>query len=250
MSNGRDVLPSKLGEMLRTSCFSVGRLVLSGRYCRMRCVAFTLQPARQSKGSARRRVRRVSGIGSVGHPIGQRAVTGRQTAATQWLRTTSPTPRTLSVVLRYELTAYPFAAPGLHKQMGDLLSLDRTRRSPLLKGPYVSLSRPFRDRAQVLSLVEEGLLLLPRQESQGLRNEDGYLTLVYNMARTLIEEAGRSRSDADTGQNLSDLADPALTLHRIPDDERGWSRPFEGLLKADAPGLSESLKMIDRPAFR
>ncbi len=60
--------------------------------------------------------------------------------------------------LRYQLTAYPFADPGLHKQMRDLLSLDRTRRSPLLKGPYVSLSRPFRDGGSVSSLVEEGLL--------------------------------------------------------------------------------------------
>ena len=60
--------------------------------------------------------------------------------------------------LRYQLTAYPFTDPGLHKQMRDLLSLDRTRRSPLLKGPYVSLSRPFRDGGSVSSLVEEGLL--------------------------------------------------------------------------------------------
>ena len=60
--------------------------------------------------------------------------------------------------LRYQLTAYPFADPGLHRQMRDLLSLDQTRRSPLLKGPYVSLSRPFRDGSSVESLVAEGLL--------------------------------------------------------------------------------------------
>ena len=60
--------------------------------------------------------------------------------------------------LRYQLTAYPFADPELHRQMRDLLSLDRTRRSPLLKGPYVSLSRPFRDGAPVSALADEGLL--------------------------------------------------------------------------------------------
>ena len=60
--------------------------------------------------------------------------------------------------LRYQLTAYPFADPGLHKPMRELLSLDQTRRSPLLKGPYVSLSRPFRDGSAVESLVAEGLL--------------------------------------------------------------------------------------------
>ena len=59
--------------------------------------------------------------------------------------------------LRYQLTAYPFADPRLHSQMRRLLSLDETRRSPLLKGPYVSLSRPFRQGAAVQSLVDEGI---------------------------------------------------------------------------------------------
>ncbi len=45
--------------------------------------------------------------------------------------------------LRYQLTAYPSPTAGLHAQMRQLLSLDETRRTPLLKGPYVSLSRPF-----------------------------------------------------------------------------------------------------------
>ena len=60
--------------------------------------------------------------------------------------------------LRYQLTAYPFADTRLHAQMRELLSLDETRRSPLLKGPYVSLSRPFRQGAAVDTLVREGLL--------------------------------------------------------------------------------------------
>ena len=59
--------------------------------------------------------------------------------------------------LRYQLTAYPFADPRLHKQMRELLSLDETRRSPLLKGPYVNLSRPFREGASVEALVAEGV---------------------------------------------------------------------------------------------
>ena len=60
--------------------------------------------------------------------------------------------------LRYQLTAYPFADPRLHAQMRALLSLDRTRRSPLLKGPYVSLSRPFRQGAPIDALIAENLL--------------------------------------------------------------------------------------------
>ena len=60
--------------------------------------------------------------------------------------------------LRYQLTAYPFADPRLHAQMRELLSLDRTRRSPLLKGPYLSLSRPFRQGAPIDALIAGNLL--------------------------------------------------------------------------------------------
>jgi len=60
--------------------------------------------------------------------------------------------------LRYQLTAYPFADARLHEQMRRLLALDETRRSPLLRGPYLSLSRPFRQGAAVEVLVAEGVL--------------------------------------------------------------------------------------------
>ena len=68
------------------------------------------------------------------------------------------TERIVKSFLRYQLTAYPFSDPRLHAQMRELLSLNETRRSPLLKGPYVSLSRPFREGATVEALVAEGLL--------------------------------------------------------------------------------------------
>ena len=60
--------------------------------------------------------------------------------------------------LRYQLTAYPFSDPHLLAQMRGLLSLDHTRASPLLRGPYVSLSRPFRAGAPVQQLIDEGLI--------------------------------------------------------------------------------------------
>ena len=59
--------------------------------------------------------------------------------------------------LRYQLTAYAFADEGLHAQMRRLLSLDETRHSPLMRGPYVSLSRPFREGVSVDHLIHEGL---------------------------------------------------------------------------------------------
>lgn len=60
--------------------------------------------------------------------------------------------------LRYQITAYPFADARLHAQMRDLLSLEQTRRTPLLQGPYVSLSRSFRSGATVKSFADEGVL--------------------------------------------------------------------------------------------
>ncbi len=59
--------------------------------------------------------------------------------------------------LRYQLTTYPFADEQLHAQMRRLLSLDETRESPLMKGPYLSLSRPFRQGAAVADLIRDGV---------------------------------------------------------------------------------------------
>jgi ATP-dependent helicase YprA (DUF1998 family) len=60
--------------------------------------------------------------------------------------------------LRYQLTAYAFADARLRDQMRRLLSLEETRRTPLLKGPYISLSRAFRMGASVPELVTAGVL--------------------------------------------------------------------------------------------
>ena len=85
---------------------------------------------------------------------------------------------------------------------------------------------------------------------KGLLYEAGYPVLVYEVASALIEQAGQDRSGSAALRNLSDLADLALTLHRIPDTKEHGLDLFERLLEADAPGLSESLRLIDRPAFR
>lgn len=60
--------------------------------------------------------------------------------------------------LKYQLSAYPFADPELHDQMRQQLSLDEVRRSPLLRGPYISLSRGFRQGAAVQQLIADGVL--------------------------------------------------------------------------------------------
>jgi Lhr-like helicase len=60
--------------------------------------------------------------------------------------------------LRYQLTTYPFADRRLNDQMRKLLSLEETRDTPLLKGPYISLSRAFASGATVDQLVKEKVL--------------------------------------------------------------------------------------------
>ena len=84
------------------------------------------------------------------------------------------------------------------------------------------------------------------ESMKGLLYEEGYSVLVYDVARTLIEQA----SESEAVQSLSLLADLALTLHRIPETRERGLDLFESLLSADVPGLSECLRTIDRPAFR
>ncbi|WP_210437038.1 DEAD/DEAH box helicase [Oxynema aestuarii] len=68
------------------------------------------------------------------------------------------TEKIVSDFLKYQLTAYPFADSHLYEQMRGLLNLEKTRHTPLFKGPYISLSRSFREGAKISTLVKEGLL--------------------------------------------------------------------------------------------
>jgi ATP-dependent helicase YprA (DUF1998 family) len=60
--------------------------------------------------------------------------------------------------LRYQLTTYPFSDERLHNQMRRLLNLEETRNTPLLRGPFVSLSQSFQRGAKFEDLIQEGLL--------------------------------------------------------------------------------------------
>ena len=68
------------------------------------------------------------------------------------------TEKIISSFLKYQLTTYPLADPDLNQQMRTLLSLAQTRQSPLLKGPYISLSRSFRQGSKLQDLIAEGVL--------------------------------------------------------------------------------------------
>ena len=102
------------------------------------------------------------------------------------------TEKVLQSFLRYQLRAYPFADPRLHGQMRELLSLDEARQSPLLRGPFVSLSRPFRGGAAVTDLAAEGLLhphleqRIPRAVSRLYRHQEEAIRAVAAGRSTLV----------------------------------------------------------------
>ncbi|MBK7923174.1 MAG: DEAD/DEAH box helicase [Gemmatimonadetes bacterium] len=100
------------------------------------------------------------------------------------------TDKVIGDFLRYQYSTYPFSDLRLQAQMRSLLRLDEPTQSPLLKGPYVSLSRTFRPGAALHDLVAEGLLhphmenLVPHPRLFGHQEEairailDGHSTLV------------------------------------------------------------------------
>ena len=67
------------------------------------------------------------------------------------------TERVVDDFLHYQLTTYPLADPSLYAQLRALLRLEETRDTPLRKGPFVSLSRPFRQGAAVADLIADGV---------------------------------------------------------------------------------------------
>ena len=64
----------------------------------------------------------------------------------------------ISDFLRYQLTTFSFSYDELQEQLKKLLSLKETRKSPLMKGPFISLSSNFRSGAHIEELIQEGLL--------------------------------------------------------------------------------------------
>jgi ATP-dependent helicase YprA (DUF1998 family)/SOS-response transcriptional repressor LexA len=59
---------------------------------------------------------------------------------------------------RYQLTAFPLADPELAAQARELLGEGGFDQSPLVKGPFLSLSRAFKQGAEFASLVDEGVI--------------------------------------------------------------------------------------------
>ena len=58
--------------------------------------------------------------------------------------------------LNYQLTAFPFTDEDLNNQAKELLK-GKFGNSPMIKGPYISLSKSFLEGESISSLVENGI---------------------------------------------------------------------------------------------
>lgn len=94
--------------------------------------------------------------------------------------------------LRYQLSAYPFADERLHEQMRDLLSVDTVRQTPLLRGPYVSLSRGFREGASIRQLIDDSVFhphmrhVIPAEISSVYGHQERAMRAVHSGVTTLV----------------------------------------------------------------
>lgn len=86
---------------------------------------------------------------------------------------------------------------------------------------------------------------------KGLLREGWNPNLVYDVARVLVGTAGSALSDLRTSLPgiAGDLADIALTLHRLPETRTQGLDLFERMMELDAFQLNERLEAIDRHAF-
>ena len=94
--------------------------------------------------------------------------------------------------LRYQLATYTFADANLYAQMRRLYNLDETRPTPLLKGPYISLSRAFRKGPPVEQLAGDGIFH-PNLQNRGPHaavcgHQDAAFRCLKHAVSTLAED--------------------------------------------------------------
>lgn len=103
--------------------------------------------------------------------------------------------------LRYQLTTYPLADLDLYAQMRELLRLDQSRSTPLRQGPYISLSRPFRQGAAITDLVAEGVLhdgMVAVAQHQNLRKHQELAIRAIVAGKTTLVATGTGSGKTET----------------------------------------------------
>ena len=133
--------------------------------------------------------------------------------------------------------------------VADALGSVFSKTDPLPPDDHTrELLEAFLNRPSILSGGEEFLVT----RLKGLLREGWNPLLVHAVADTLARVGGPALRDIRTATSLvaGELADIALTLHRIPETRTHGLDLFERLMGVEAYGLGERLETLDRPAFR
>lgn len=105
------------------------------------------------------------------------------------------TERVVEDFLHYQLTTYPFADRDLYDQLKALLRLDDSRETPLRKGPFISLSRPFKQGSSIQKLVADGIFhpgmvsVVPSEFTHVRAHQDEAMRAIH-AGRTTIVSTG------------------------------------------------------------
>ena len=130
------------------------------------------------------------------------------------------------------------ALGGIFRKAGELAADDHTGDllDALLEQPNV--------------LQEGGPFLV--EGMKGLLRDGWRPRLVHRVISALITKTASELGDIRSGwsADAGELADIALTLHRIPETRAMGLQLFERLMEARSYGLDERLSAIDRTAFR
>ena len=169
----------------------------------------------------------------------------------------------MRVGVTYTFVAAWSEAPLRAMATGYLLRLARTGTAAVDKALSTCFSKAVqlapddhtRDLLEVLLerpgvLVNGGHFLI--EGMKGLLRDGWRPDLVYRITETLIAEKAKELGDIRTAwaADAGELADIAVTLHRIPDTRELGLALCERLMDVRSYGLAERIAKIDRLAFR